>query len=120
MIKGLLFSCLLIISNIAMASNSFSQFLKSCGYGALIGGGIGVVSLAFGNKPSQHYANVARGLSLGLYAGVAFGAYQAFGKNQPQYKYYQDMDYSTSTVIIPKMVQARIDGLEVSSTVYNF
>lgn len=96
----------------------FATFLKSCGMGAAMGAGIGLVSLAAENKPSEHYANISRGASLGLYAGIAYGAYLVTPHNQPQLR--QDMDYGTSTVIVPTFAQNKVDGFEVNSNVYSF
>ncbi|MFP5519622.1 MAG: hypothetical protein ACLGGX_06940 [Bdellovibrionia bacterium] len=52
------------------------MFLKSCAYGTMGGAALGLASLALVDKPSEHTANVARGASLGLYAGIAYGWYQ--------------------------------------------
>ena len=49
------------------------SFLKSCAYGTLGGALAGVVSLALTDKPNEHGNNIARGASLGLYAGIAYG-----------------------------------------------
>ena len=54
-------------------ASELGDFLESCGYGTLIGAGIGVVSLAFEKNPSDHANNVAKGASLGLYGGIAYG-----------------------------------------------
>ena len=48
-------------------------FLKSSGYGALFGALAGTVSLVFEDKMGDHSINVARGTSLGLYAGMIYG-----------------------------------------------
>lgn len=55
-------------------ASELSEFLQDCGYGTLIGAGVGVVSLAFEKNPSDHSNNIARGASLGLYGGVIYGA----------------------------------------------
>lgn len=56
----------------AMATD-LPTFLKGCAYGTLGGALAGVVSLALTDKPSEHGNNIARGASLGLYAGIAYG-----------------------------------------------
>jgi hypothetical protein len=56
-------------------AQNWSQFLKSCGYGTLIGAGLGAASLAFVEDPGSKLSNIARGASLGLYIGVGVGAY---------------------------------------------
>lgn len=96
----------------------FNRFLKACGIGTLMGAGIGLVSLAAENKPSEHSANITRGASLGLYAGMAYGAYLVAPR--PASRMHQDMDYGSNTMIIPTFAQNKVDGFEVSSSVYNF
>lgn len=115
--KTKIFILTLLVSNSCWAS-AFTDFLKSCAYGALAGAGVGVVTLAMENKPSEHTGNVARGASLGLYAGIAYGIYEA--NKKPQYNYYQDLDYNSRIMITPKFHQARVEGFDVGSTVLNF
>lgn len=102
------------MSQSAFASNKLVEFIKTCGYGALIGAGVGVVTLAMENNPNEHYANVAKGASLGLYAGIAYGMYES--RRQPEPTLRQDY----GLLIIPKFEEAKVDGLEVASTVYSF
>lgn len=56
-------------------TQELKQFLKSCGYGTLAGAGLGLASLVFEKKPNESYGNIARGASLGLYGGIAYGLY---------------------------------------------
>jgi hypothetical protein len=51
----------------------------SCSYGVLAGTLVGAATLAFTNKPGDNINKVARGASLGLYAGMILGAYVAYG-----------------------------------------
>ena len=113
----LLFIFLIVFSQVGQAAE-FNKFLKACGLGALIGAGVGVVSLAAENKPSEHSANITRGASLGLYAGIAYGTYLVAPK--PPSRMHQDLDYGSSTVIIPTFAQNKVDGIEISSSVYEF
>ncbi|MBL7543847.1 MAG: hypothetical protein JNL11_08520 [Bdellovibrionaceae bacterium] len=62
----------LLISQSAF-SQDLKQFLRACGYGTLAGAGLGVASLVFEKKPNESYGNIARGASLGLYGGMAYG-----------------------------------------------
>ena len=60
----------------AKAMDSKAQvMLTAVGYGAVGGAALGVASLAFGGKPRS----IAQGASLGLYAGILFGAYVVLG-----------------------------------------
>ena len=51
------------------------EFVTSCTYGATAGALVGVASLAFVKRPGDHLNHVARGASLGLYAGILLGVY---------------------------------------------
>jgi hypothetical protein len=117
--KTKFFIAVMLVSQSCFASQKFVDFIKACGYGALAGAGLGVLSLAIENKPSEHTGNVARGASLGLYAGIAYGAIHATSPQQPK-NYYQEYDPEAKVFIVPKFEQARVDGVEVGSTVYNF
>jgi hypothetical protein len=54
------------------------EFILSCTYGVLAGTMMGAATLAFTDRPSDHLYRVARGASLGLYAGILLGAYVVF------------------------------------------
>lgn len=56
-------------------ANATREFVLSCTYGVIAGTMMGAATLAFSNKPSEHLYRVARGASLGLYAGILLGAY---------------------------------------------
>lgn len=55
------------------------DFVVSCSYGVLAGTLVGAATLAFSDKPGENLNRVARGASLGLYAGMLLGAYVVFG-----------------------------------------
>ncbi len=71
----------LLFSFLFFSSQSYAaelnSFLQACGYGTLIGAGVGVVTLAFEKNPSDHANNIARGASLGLYGGIVYGLLEA-------------------------------------------
>lgn len=54
------------------------EFIMSCSYGVLAGTLVGAASLAFTDQPGDNLNRVARGASLGLYAGIALGFYVAY------------------------------------------
>ena len=62
------------------SSGTLKNFLVSCGYGTVGGAAVGLVSLAFEPSPQTKLNNIARGASLGLYAGIGYGLYQIYGK----------------------------------------
>lgn len=47
-------------------------------YGVLAGTLVGVASLAFTSQPGDNLKNIAKGASLGLYAGILLGAYVVY------------------------------------------
>ncbi len=51
------------------------DFVMSCTYGVLAGTLVGAASLSFTNKPGDKLYRIARGASLGLYAGIILGWY---------------------------------------------
>jgi hypothetical protein len=55
------------------------EFVLSCTYGVLAGTLVGAASLAFSDKPGDNLNKVARGASLGLYAGILLGLYVIYG-----------------------------------------
>lgn len=55
------------------------DFIVSCSYGVLAGTLVGAATLAFSDKPGENLNKVARGASLGLYAGILLGAYVVYG-----------------------------------------
>lgn len=55
------------------------EFIMSCTYGVLAGTLVGGASLAFSDKPGDNLNKVARGASIGLYAGILLGAYIVYG-----------------------------------------
>lgn len=54
------------------------DFLMSCSYGVLAGTLVGAASLAFADKPGESLNRVARGASIGLYAGILLGLYVVY------------------------------------------
>lgn len=61
----------------ALAASELRTILISSAYGAGAGALVGVTALAFSDNPGQNLNMVARGASLGLYAGLAYGIYMA-------------------------------------------
>lgn len=78
------FWALLLVVTFSSLSHGeeLKKFLTSCGYGTLAGAGLGLASLVFEKKPNESYGNIARGASLGLYAGIGYGFILLNQKNQ--------------------------------------
>jgi len=69
-------------SRASFAVDNMTIFLKSCAYGAAAGAVLGLASLAISENPDGKMSNVARGASLGLYAGIGFGLYTIYGNKR--------------------------------------
>lgn len=87
-------------------------FLKNCAWGTATGAGLGVVSLAFTDKPSEQWNNVARGASLGLYAGIVYGLYNM--NRSPSV--YEAPDFT----VLPEFQNGKVSGLHVSKVLLDF
>ena len=74
-VSRLLLVLLMIAPMRAYAADATREFVTSCVYGSIAGTLVGVASLAFTSQPGENLRNVARGASLGLYAGILLGAY---------------------------------------------
>jgi hypothetical protein len=74
-ISALLFALVICQSTFCFA-DQVKDFLLSCAYGTLTGAALGVASVAFSENPGEKSMNIARGASLGLYAGIGYGIYQ--------------------------------------------
>lgn len=81
--KAKLFLVLVLFFSQNGISVELKQFLKSCGYGTLAGAGLGFASLVFEKKPNDSYGNIARGASLGLYAGIGYGLFSMQQETKP-------------------------------------
>jgi hypothetical protein len=55
------------------------EFIMSCTYGVLAGTLVGAATLAFTDQPGENLNNIARGASIGLYAGMLLGFYVVYG-----------------------------------------
>ncbi len=55
------------------------EFIMSCSYGVLAGTLVGAATLAFSDRPGENLNKVARGASIGLYAGILLGLYVVYG-----------------------------------------
>ncbi|MBX3041307.1 MAG: hypothetical protein KF789_11430 [Bdellovibrionaceae bacterium] len=113
MLRSLLFVALIFASTAASAqSRDLASFLKTCGWGTVIGAGAGAVSLAFESEPGKHTNNIARGASLGLYVGIAVGL---LAMNEPDNSRADEL-----WSLQPAFSDGRVDGAVVMSPVFRF
>lgn len=66
-------------ADVALAGDPARDFMVSCSYGVLAGTLVGGATLAFSDMPGDNLNKVARGASLGLYAGILLGLYVIYG-----------------------------------------
>ena len=71
---------------------AMKEFVRSCTYGVLAGTLVGAATLAFTEQPGENLNKVARGASLGLYAGILLGLYVVYiVPNQMQKDLYEPL-----------------------------
>jgi NhaP-type Na+/H+ or K+/H+ antiporter len=87
-----LISSLLIVPNQAQA-DATQDFVMSCTYGVLAGTLVGAASLSFTDKPGDKLYRIARGASIGLYAGILLGWYVTSLDDNPQPEEDDEEDY---------------------------
>src|SRR6185437_13906171 len=66
------------LSREAGGDDAGREFISSCTYGVLAGTLVGLASLAFTKDPGHNLSHVARGASIGLYAGILLGLYVVY------------------------------------------
>lgn len=69
---------LVTLAPIIGRANPEREFIMSCTYGVLAGTLVGAATLAFVDNPGDNLQRVARGASLGLYAGIFLGLYTVY------------------------------------------
>lgn len=109
----LFFSIFAFASGANAQGSNMSIFLKSAAYGTAAGAVLGLATLAWSENPSSRISNVARGASLGLYAGIGFGLYTIYGPSQRN----RDQDYTKLPYQIwlsPVASQEKIEGAQIN------
>lgn len=99
------------VPHLVWANSKMQNFLLSSAYGTAIGAGVGAAALLFSEKPEEKLNLVARGASLGLYAGMGWGLYTNYQSSQ-----VQSYDFGSLNKLSPPskqanyMIQPRVDG----------
>ena len=106
---SLILSVLLVVQTIQAAE--LKEFLMSCAYGTGGGALLGAASIAFQEEPGEHMGNIARGASLGLYAGIGMGLYLMYGYKEPT---------SYSWIVLPLENQKKIEGAQILWSGFRF
>lgn len=107
----LIFLALFVPVSAFAAETKLARFLKTCAWGTAIGAGVGAVSLVFEDKPSEHTVNIARGASLGLYGGIAYGLVETEKETRMQQRPEVD-DYIGG--VRPVIDKGRVAGAEAT------
>ena len=76
---SLIFAAAVTLPSATAQAEPMREFVMSCSYGVLAGTLVGAATLAFTDRPGDNLNKVARGASLGLYAGILLGFYVAYG-----------------------------------------
>ncbi len=83
---------------------------------------MGVASLAFSDDPGSKMNNIARGASLGLYAGIGFGLYVVYGNPDGNAGMATSSNLSRSSPVWlqAQWHQSQIEGLSLQTTLLKF
>lgn len=131
--KNLSLGGLLVFSLIAWPirarADQTREFMLSATYGALAGTLVGAATLAFSDKPGENLNKVARGASLGLYAGILLGLYVAYGSSnsdaddaaaQLKNTSYKLQHRALDLMVAPVIGDRGLEGAQASYTVIHF
>lgn len=124
-ILSVILSLAFVLSAPSARADASREFLMSCTYGVLAGTILGTASLAFTSQPGENLKNIARGASLGLYAGIILGLYVVYivpGQSEDDEIPGQVRNsIELAPKIIPLMnAEEQIDGMYVAKTIYQF
>lgn len=99
-------------------STTMREFVMSCTYGVLAGTLVGAASLAFTDQPGENLNRVARGASLGLYAGILLGIYVVY--IVPNQIEEEELPVANRLQIIPLLGEKKLDGFLANYEVLSF
>ena len=122
--------------DVEVGNTSAKEFIRSCTYGVLAGTLVGAATLAFTDQPGENLNKVARGASLGLYAGIALGLYVVYivpgeikeeqdklfeqqpGLPESEDEYYEDTGFRMH--VFPMITQRGIEGVAAQAQLLTF
>lgn len=123
--RGLVAVAVLVsmISSRAQA-DSTREFMMSAAYGTLAGTIVGAATLAFSEKPGDNLNKVARGASLGLYAGILLGLYVIYGGPSEDSDAAEQLRNTSITppklLVAPIVGDRGLEGAQASYSVLRF
>lgn len=117
----LVFVTVLIASPRAKA-DATRDFLMSCSYGVLAGTLVGAASLAFADKPGESLNRVARGASIGLYAGILLGLYvvSAVPSEEDEMQELIGQYHNPRWALLPVINERGLDGFSAQFRLLEF
>lgn len=109
-------------------ADSSREFMMSAAYGALAGTLVGAATLAFSDRPGDNLNNVARGASIGLYAGILLGLYVIYGGPSEDSDAAEQLKRQTSfklpkepnLMVAPILGDRGLEGAQASYSVLRF
>ena len=105
-------------------ADSTREFMMSAAYGTLAGTIVGAATLAFSDKPGDNLNKVARGASLGLYAGILLGLYVAYGgptEDSDAAEQLKNTSYKQPDFLVAPIIGDRgFEGAQASYSVLKF
>lgn len=107
MARKIILVIVLFISSHSFAFDDMTLFMKDCAYGTAAGALLGLLSLTTSDNPNGKISNVARGASLGLYLGIAYGIYDI---NNPR----SHLSDQVKFWIAPEMSKNKLNGAELN------
>jgi hypothetical protein len=120
-----LFALMLALPREAKAE-PLRELIMSSAYGVLAGTLVGAATLAFTERPGDNLRNIARGASLGLYAGILLGLYVVYvvpGENdeeEPEGDVYPSPESSIPMVYPILGDNNSVEGAGVAMKVLSF
>lgn len=123
MMKKIFLIFIIIFTVSEVSAEPAKEFVMSCIYGTLAGTIIGAASLATVDNPSDNLQRIARGASLGLYAGILLGAYVVYAvpDEDEQLNDVLSPEASFFPRVYPMLTNdLKIHGVSLNFTVANF
>lgn len=124
--SALRFATLLVLCSLVLApsrarADATRDFLLSATYGTLAGTLVGAATLAFSERPGENLNKVARGASLGLYAGILLGLYVVYGSSGSSSDDEAAVALKEPDLLVAPVISDRgLEGAQANYTVLRF
>lgn len=125
-----LFLIVALVSQLAFPARARAEATRelfmSAAYGVLAGTLVGAATLAFTDRPGDNLRNIARGASLGLYAGILLGLYVVYvvpgeGDEEDDEQNYTPGEGGFRPILSPIVSETgSIEGAHLSAQILSF